>query len=228
MFRRLNEACGGMVRLVTVAPEQPGAMEFIREVSKTCTVSLGHSTADYDTAMAAYAAGASHATHLFNAMPQLMHREPGIVGAARDSGASAELICDGLHIHPSVVRIVFELFGERTILISDSLRCAGMPEGEYTLGGQPITYRGGKATLKGTDTLAGSSIHLMDGVRKAVSFGIPLEKAVFAASTAPARVIGRQDDIGSIAPGKCADFLLLDENLNLKAVCIDGIMESIL
>ena len=222
MFRRLNEACGGMVRLVTVAPEQPGAMEFIREVSKICTVSLGHSTADYDTAMAAYAAGASHATHLFNAMPQLMHREPGIVGAARDSGASAELICDGLHIHPSVVRIVFELFGKRTVLISDSLRCAGMPEGEYTLGGQPITYRGGKATLKGTDTLAGSSIHLMDGVRRAVSFGIPLEKAVFAASMAPARVIGRQDDIGSIAPGKCADFLLLDENLNLKAVYIDG------
>lgn len=178
--------------------------------------------ADYDTAMAAYAAGASHATHLFNAMPQLMHREPGIIGAAYDSGASAELICDGLHIHPSVIRIAFELFGERIVLISDSLRCAGMPDGDYTLGGQPITFRAGKATLKGTDTLAGSSIHLMEGVRKAVPFGIPLESAAFAASTAPARVIGRQDTIGSIAPGKCVDFLLLDEDLDLKAVYIDG------
>ena len=222
MFARLNAACGGIVRLITIAPEQPGAMEFIREVSKACTVSLGHSMADYDTAMAAYEAGASHTTHLFNAMRPLLHREPGIVGAACDSGASVELICDGLHIHPSVVRIVFRLFGERTVLISDSLRCAGMPDGEYTLSGQTIIYRRGMATLKGTDTLAGSGIHLLDGLRNAVSFGVPLEKAVFAASTAPARVIGRQDSIGSVAPGLCADFLLLDESLQLRSVYIDG------
>lgn len=222
MFARLNDACGGMVRLITVAPELPGAMEFIREVSGVCTVSLGHSTADYETAMAAFNAGASHVTHLFNAMRPFLHREPGIVGAAHESGASAELICDGLHIHPAVVRTVFDLFGERTVLISDSMRCAGMPDGEYTLGGQPVTYSHGRATLRGTDTLAGSGIHLMDGVKKAVSFGIPLQKAVFAASTAPARAIGMQDSIGSIAPGLSADFLLLDDSLHLKAVYING------
>ncbi|MBQ9323981.1 MAG: amidohydrolase family protein, partial [Clostridia bacterium] len=106
MFHRLNEASGGLVRLVTVAPEEPGALPFIREVSQTCTVSLGHTTADYDTAMAAYEAGASHATHLFNAMPPLNHREPGVVAAAMDAGATVELITDGFHIHPAVIRLV--------------------------------------------------------------------------------------------------------------------------
>ena len=148
-------------------------------------------------------AGASHTTHLFNAMPPLGHRAPGVVGAAMDAGATVELITDGLHIHPSVVRLTQRLFGERMVLISDSLRCAGMPDGAYELGGQPITVKGGKATLTGTDTLAGSSIHLMDGLRRAVSFGVPLEKAVAAASTVPARVIGCGNEIGSVAPGKC-------------------------
>ena len=113
-------------------------------------------------------------------------------------------------------------FGDKLVLISDSLRCAGMPDGDYTLGGQPITMKDGKATLTGTDTLAGSSIHLMDGVRRAVSFGVPLEAAVYAASTAPARAIGMDGTIGSLAEGKCADLVVLDRDLNLKAVYIDG------
>ena len=133
MFRRLNDASGHRVRLVTVAPEEPGALPFIREVSQECAVSLGHTTADYDTAMAAYAAGASHATHLFNAMPALNHREPGVVAAAMDAGATVELITDGFHIHPAIVRLVHRLFGEKLVLISDSLRCAGMPDGDYAL-----------------------------------------------------------------------------------------------
>lgn len=222
MFARLNEESGGIVRLVTVAPEEPGAIEFIKEASKTCTVSIGHTTADYDTAAAAYGAGASHATHLFNAMPALHHRKPGVIGAASDAGATAELICDGLHIHPSVVRLTFSLFGKRTVLISDSLRCAGMPDGEYMLGGQPITLKCGRATLKDSDTLAGSCIHLMDALRKAVSFGIPLEDAVYAATAAPAHVIGKENEIGSIAPGLCADLVMLDESLKLRAVYING------
>ena len=110
MFHRLNEASGGMVRLITVAPEEEGAIPFIREVSQTCTVSLGHTTAGYETAMAAYGAGASHATHRFNAMPSFLHREPGVIGAALDSGATVELICDGLHIHPAVIRATQKLF----------------------------------------------------------------------------------------------------------------------
>lgn len=222
MFHRLNEASGGLVRLVTVAPEEPGAVEFIREISRTCTVSVGHTTADYATAMAAYEAGASHTTHLFNAMPPLAHRAPGVIGAAFDADATVELITDGLHIDPAVIRMTHQLFGERLTLISDSLRCAGMPDGEYELGGQPITMRGGKATLTGTDTLAGSSIHLMDGLRRTVSFGVPLESAVTAASLTPAKAIGREGEIGALAPGKRADLVLMDPELNVRAVFVDG------
>ena len=155
-------------------------------------------------------------------MPSLLHRDPGVIAAASDAGATVELITDGLHIHPSVIRLTHRLFGEQLVLISDSLRCAGMPDGDYTLGGQPITMKDGKATLTGTDTLAGSSIHLMDGLRRAVSFGVPLEAAVTAATLAPARAIRRDGEIGSIEPGKCADLVVLDSDLNLKAVFIDG------
>jgi len=222
MFHRLNEASGGLVRLVTVAAEEPGAMPFIREVSQECTVSLGHTTADYDTACAAYAAGASHATHLFNAMPPLNHREPGVVAAALDAGATVELITDGFHIHPAVVRLVHRLFGEKLALISDSLRCAGMPDGDYELGGLPITLTGGVARLRGSSTLAGSSIHLMDGLRRAVSFGVPLEAAVLAATAVPAKVIRREREIGALRPGLAADFVLLDADLQVRSVYIDG------
>ncbi len=222
LFKRLNDASGGMVRLVTVAPEEPNAMEFIREVSRLCTVSIGHTTASYDTACAAFSEGASHTTHLFNAMPPLAHREPGVAAAAMDRGATVELITDGLHIHPAVVRLVHRLFGEKLVLISDSLRCAGMPDGEYELGGQPITMKNGKATLTGTDTLAGSSIHLMDGLRRAVGFGVPLESAVLASTYAPAKVIGMEKRIGSLETGLAADFVILDAALNVRAVYIGG------
>ncbi len=222
MFHRLQEAAGGMVRLITVAPEEPQAEAFIREVSQSCTVSLGHTTADYDCAMAAFAAGASHVTHLYNAMPPLHHREPSLIAAAMDAGATVELICDGIHSHAAVVRLTQRLFGEKLVLISDSMRCAGLADGEYSLGGQPVTVKNGKATITGTDTIAGSSIHLMDGLRKAVEFGLPLEAAITAATLTPARVIGLQEQLGSLERGKCADFVLLDERLQVKAVYIDG------
>lgn len=222
MLDRINKAAGGKVRLVSVAPEEPGALDFIREVSKYCTVSIGHTNADYDTAMAAFDAGASHVTHLFNAMPELLHRAPGVVGAAFDAGATVELITDGLHVDPAVIRMAYKLFGKRLVLISDSLRCAGMPDGDYELGGQKITMKYGKATLAGTGTLAGSSISLMEGLRRAVSFGIPLEDAVAAATITPAKVIGMDDEIGSIEPGKWADFVLLDRDLNTRAVFKHG------
>lgn len=222
MFRRLNEASGGLVKLVTVAPEEPGALEFIREVSPTCAVSLGHTTADYDTAMAAYKAGATHATHLYNGMPSLHHREPGVIAAAADADATVELITDGLHIHPAVIRLTQKLFGDKLVLVSDSLRCAGMPDGDYELGGQPITMKNGKATLTGTETLAGSSIHLMDGLRRTVSFGVSLEAAVTAATLAPAKAIRMDGEIGTLDTGKWADFVMLDGDLNVKAVYING------
>ena len=221
LFDRLNAASGGMVKLVTVACEEEGAEAFIRNVSQKCTVSLGHSTADYDTAMAGFAAGATHATHLYNGMPSFLHRAPGIIGAALDSGASVELICDGLHIHPAVIRATYKMFGDKLNLISDSLRCAGMPDGDYELGGQPITMKNGKATLTGTDTRAGSSISMLDALRNVVKFGLPLEAAVYAASTAPAQAAGLSD-IGAIEAGRAADLLVLDKDLNLKAVFING------
>ena len=219
LFHRLNEASGGQVRLVTVACEEEGALPFIREISRICTVSLGHTTADYDTAMSGFLAGASHATHLYNGMPSLLHRAPGVIGAAFDAGASVELICDGLHIHPSVIRATYQLFGDKLNLISDSLRCAGMPDGDYELGGQPIVVKNHKATLL-DGTLAGSSISLLDAVRNVVRFGLPLAEAVYAASAAPAQAVGL--DAGVIAQGKAADLVVLDRDLNLKAVFVDG------
>lgn len=219
LFHRLNEASGGQVKLVTVACEEEGALPFIREVSQVCAVSLGHTTADYDTAMAGFAAGATHATHLYNGMPSLLHRAPGVIGAAFDADASVELICDGLHIHPAVIRATYQLFGDRLNLISDSLRCAGMPDGDYELGGQPIVVKGGKATLL-NGTIAGSSISLLDAVRNVVRFGLPLSAAVYAASTAPAQAA--RLDAGVIQAGRPADLLLLDANLELKAVFVDG------
>ena len=221
MFDRLNAESGNQVRLVTVACEEEGAMDFISHVSKFAAVSLGHTSCNYDQAMEAFGRGASHATHLFNGMDGLHHRTPGIVAAAMDADASVELICDGLHIHPAVIRLVHRLYGTRLNLISDSLRCAGMPDGDYMLGGQPITMKDGKATLTGSDTLAGSSISMLDAVRNVVRFGLPLADAVYCASTAPADAV-RLYDIGRIAAGCAADLLLLDENLELKAVFVDG------
>ena len=219
LFHRLNDHSGGQVKLVTVACEEEGAIPFIQEISKICAVSLGHTTADYDTAMAGFQAGASHATHLYNGMPSFLHRAPGVIGAAFDAGASVELICDGLHIHPAVIRATYQLFGDRLNLISDSLRCAGMPDGDYELGGQPIVVKDHKATLL-DGTLAGSSISLLDAVRNVVRFGLPLEAAVYAASTAPAQAA--RLDAGVIALGKAADLLVLDKDLELKAVFVDG------
>jgi len=221
LFDRLNAASGNQVKMVTVACEEAGAMEFITHVSRQAVVSLGHTSCTYEQAMEAFGRGASHATHLFNGMDGLHHRKPGIIAAAMDAGASVELICDGLHIHPAVIRLVHKLYGDKLNLISDSLRCAGMPDGDYELGGQPITMKNGKATLSGTDTLAGSSISMLDALRNVVRFGLPLADAVYAASTAPALAAGLYHT-GSLQAGKCADLLVLDKHLKLKAVFVDG------
>ena len=222
LLHRLQEASGGNICEVTVAPEEDGAMEFIREASRIVSVSVGHTAADYDTAMRAFEAGANKVTHLFNAMPSLLHRAPGVIAAAHECGAYAEIIPDGYHIHPAMVRLAHDLFRDKLVLISDSLRCAGMPDGDYELGGQMITMKDQKATLKGTDTIAGSSIHLMEGVRRAVSFGLSLEEMIYAATTAAAHAIHKEDKIGSIAPGKSADLVLLDKDLQVLKVFIDG------
>ena len=223
MFRRLMAASKGLVKLVSVAPEEPGAMEFIEAVEGEVTVSIAHTTADYDTAMEAFRLGARQVTHLFNAMPPFSHRAPGVVGAALDTPiCNVELICDGVHIHPSVVRATFKMFGpKRVILVSDTMRAAGMPDGDYTLGGQPVKVKGKYATLA-DGTLAGSVTNLMNCMRTAVSFGIPLEDAVWAAAVNPARAIGIFSRMGSLGPGKRANVVVLDQNLELKDVFFRG------
>lgn len=228
MLKRLLKSAEGLVRLITVAPELPGALPFIETAAKQfgLTVSVGHTEADYDTAMAAFKAGARQATHLYNGMPPLHHRAPGVIGAAFDAGnVRAELICDGIHIHPAVIRMTFQLFGrERVILISDSLRATGMPDGQYPFGGQEIEVHGNRATLLGKpETLAGSVTNLMGCLRQAVAFGIPLADAVRAASTNPAKALGLFERIGSLEAGKDASFVLLNKtDLSVKAIVFHG------
>ena len=222
MFMRLNELSGRKIKLVSVSPELDGAMEFIREASKICRVSLAHSACDYKTAMQAFTNGATHVTHLFNGMNPFLHREPGIIGAAMDSDAFVEVICDGYHLHPSVIRAAFRVFKKRVCLISDSLRCAGLPDGNYESAGLAVTVRSGKAILTDGGSLAGSTITLLQGVRNAVSLGIPLCEAVSAATINCAKTIGVNDKIGIIKPGAYADFLLLDSELNILKVFIGG------
>lgn len=222
MFHRLYAASGENIRLVDVAPELPGAIEFIREASKTCTVSIAHTNADYAQAKAGFAAGASHTTHLFNAMQPYTHRAPGVVGAASDDAAHVEIISDGIHLHPAVVRSTFAMFGaERVCLISDAMRATGMPNGVYSLGGQTVYMTDNKATLE-DGTIAGSATCLADCFRRAVSFGVPLQSALRAATINNAQAAGLFDEVGSITEGKRADILLMDSDLNLEAIYIGG------
>ena len=219
LFQRFYEESGGIVRLVDVAPEQPGGLDFVEKASQLCTVSIAHTTADYDQAKAAFDKGVTHATHLFNAMSGLHHRKPGVVGAVfDDSRVRGELICDGFHIHPAVLRAAFRLLGDRALIVSDSMRANGMPEGEaFDLGGQMVTVHQGKALLP-DGTIAGSVTNLHQEIKNLVSFGVPFEQAVKAATLIPARAIGLDGEIGSSAPGKRADLVVLDENLDIAAV----------
>ena len=208
-FKALYEACGGLVGIVDIAPELPGAAEFIEKASKLCTVSVAHTDSDYDHAKEAFAKGATHLTHLYNAMPGIHHRKPGVIPAAVENPkVRAELICDGLHVHPASVRLAFSMFGaHRMVLISDALRCCGMPDGEYELGGQMAHLAGGVAKLA-DGTIAGAATNLYQGMVNAILFGIPEADAVRAATYNPACALGVQDKVGSIATGHYADFII--------------------
>ena len=184
-----------------------------------------HTTADYDTAMQAFEKGASHVTHLYNAMPPYTHRAPGVIGAACDTEkVMVEMIIDGVHSHPATVRTTFKMFGDdRIVMISDSMMACGLDDGQYTLGGQDVTVRGNLATLTEGGNIAGSVTNLMNCVRTAVKkMNIPLTSAVKCAAVNPAKAIGTFDQYGSLAVGKKADIVLLDENLDIKYVIKDG------
>lgn len=225
---KLWEESGGLPRIISVAPELDGAINCIRELSEVMTVSLAHTEADYDTAMAAFKAGASHVTHMFNSMNPFLHRAPGVVGAALDCVSDVELICDGIHIHPSVVRAVFRMFDpSRIILVSDSTMGTGIGDGQFRLGDLDVDISGKYATLHGTDILSGSVTNLFDCMVNAIRFGVPEERAIVAATANPARSVGLDSKVGSISPGMAADFILIDESYNLRGIVKAGILHKV-
>lgn len=225
IFDSLYQASRGMIKIVAVAPETMGAYDFIDSIKDRVIASVAHTDTDYDGAVKAFEQGASHVTHLYNAMNDCLHRNPGVVGAAADNDkVFVELICDGVHVHQSVIRNTYKLFGDdRIILISDSIRAAGLEDGEYTLGGQKVYVNKNIAKLA-DGTIAGSAINLMDAIRFLVNeVKIPLATAVKCGTINPARRLGLDHLLGSIAVGKKADFVLLDEELNIKSVYIAGV-----
>ena len=223
-FRKLYEGCQGLISIVDVAPELPGAAEFTAKASKLCTVSVAHTDSDYDHAKAVFGAGATHLTHLYNAMPGINHRNPGVIPAAVENPmVRAEIICDGYHIHPAAVRLAFAMFGgARMILVSDSGRCAGLPEGsEFELGGQKAWLRDGVGRLE-DGTIACSAANLWDCMVNVIRWGIPEEDAIRAATWNPACAISAQEEVGSIREGKIADFIICQPDYSGKRVFLAG------
>ena len=223
-FKKLYDGCGGLISIVDVAPELPGAAEFAEKARKLCTVSVAHTDSDYDHAKAAFDAGATHLTHLYNARPGINHRNPGVIPAAVENPhVRAEIICDGYHIHPAAVRLAFSMFGgERMILVSDSGRCAGLPEGsKFTLGGQDAWLKGGVGRLE-DGTIACSAANLWGCLTNVLRWGIKEEDAVRAATWNPACAISAEKEVGSIAEGKVADFIVCNSDYSEKRVFLAG------
>ncbi len=222
-FSRLQEDCGGLIRIVDLAPELEGACEFTKKAAELATVSIAHTDADYEDAKAAIEAGVTHLTHLYNAMPPIHHRKPGVIGAGSENeNVVAELICDGYHVHPGSVRMAFKLFPGRICLISDALRCCGMPPGKYELGGQDVFLEEGQPARLEDGTIAGSASNVYTCMLNAIEYGIPEETAITAATLTPAREIGAEEHIGSIEPGKYADFVICDNELKPLEIYVGG------
>ena len=222
-FRKLYEDCGGLVRIVDIAPELPGAEEFVAQARELCTVSIAHTDSDYDHAKAAVDAGVTHLTHLYNAMPPIHHRNPGVIPAAVENPkVQAELICDGYHIHPASVRLAFTMFKDRMVLVSDSGRCAGQPEGtKFQLGGQDAWLRDGVAKLA-DGTIACSATNLWTCLQNVIAWNVPEAEAVRAATWNPAKAIGAEKLVGSIEQGKVADFIITNADYTEKRVFLAG------
>lgn len=208
------------IKMISLAPENEGAIEFIREITPSCVVAFGHTDCTYEQALAGFGAGASCLCHTYNAMPGIHHRNPGPIGAAIETGAYPQLICDGLHVKKPVVLITYKAFGkEKVVFISDSLRSAYLPDGVYESGGLTVYVKNGEARLE-DGTIAGSGSTLLDCVKKAVEFGIPFEDAVCMASETPAKLLGLNK--GRIEEGYDADLVILNNDLSVNTVIIAG------
>lgn len=221
----LDDISGGAIKLVTIAPECEGCLEGIDKYNDRFHFSIGHSLADYEIAMKAFSLGADHVTHLYNAMTPFGHREPGVAGAAFDNGAFVEIIADGNHVHPAVIRSAIRTFGaDKVILVSDSCSATGCADGNYMLGDMPIVKSGDKAVLfSDNSTLAGSVLNLYDCFVKAVkNFGISLADAVKMTTYNPAKSIGKEKMVGNICIGAYADLLLIDKDLNIMDIISKG------
>jgi N-acetylglucosamine-6-phosphate deacetylase len=222
-FATLVESAAGTLRSVTIAPELPGALDLIRDVRAAGAVAaIGHSDAVYAEAKAAIEAGAALATHLFNGMRPLHHREPGIIGAALDSGLACEVINDGVHVHPAITALVARR-PDSLVLVTDAIDATGVGDGDFELGGQRVRVQDGQARLAGSATLAGSTLTMDDALRRAVvDCGLPIEIAAAGAATNPARVLGLDTVCGSIAVGLDADLVVLDDDLRVVRVMAGG------
>ena len=219
----LNRLAKGHFLIVDVAPERPGAIEFIERNCKKFVISVAHTAADYEKAMEAFRAGATEVTHLFNAMNGLGHRDPGVPGAAFASGANVEMICDGIHIHPTVMKMVYKMMGEHLMVISDSMSAAGLQDGEYVLGGLPVYVKEGKAALK-DGTIAGSTTDMLKELGVWMDqCGLAMEEILPCMTINPARAVRMEDRIGSIEKGKAADLVVISQEREIRAVYKNGV-----
>jgi N-acetylglucosamine-6-phosphate deacetylase len=227
-FERLHTAAAGQLRVITLAPELPGATALIKAAVQAGVIAaVGHTDASADVTSAAVDAGASHATHLFNGMRPLHHREPGPVGALLDRDeVSCEVIADGVHLHDTAIRLAARAAGPgRLVLITDAMAAAGMPDGHYRLGSMRVDVAGGVARLAadaGPGAIAGSTATMASVVRHAIAAGLPVTDAAAAASTTPARVLGLGDRTGALRAGLDADLVVCDEEFGLRAVMRRG------
>lgn len=225
-FREWQEAANGLIKKIALAPEREGVEEFVSTLTKEgVTVALGHSNGTYTEAKAAVEAGASVWVHAYNGMRGLTHREPGMVGAVYNiPGTYAELICDGHHVSPVACDILMQQKGhDHVAMITDCMRAGGSPEGDYMLGEFPVIVEKGTARLKDSGSLAGSILKLKDGIKNVVNWGIASpEEAIRMSSYVPAVSVGIDHVCGQIAAGYAADFIVLDDDLELLATYLDG------
>ena len=210
--------------IMTVAPEIPGVLEIIRQYADRICFSIGHTRADYGQTAAAIEAGATHVTHLFNAMPPLHHRDPGVVGAAlTDPRCTVELIADGVHVHPAALHFAAAALEDRGVLVTDAMRACGMPDGTYKLYEHEVEVRDGAARLKKDGALAGSVLTMREAVRNMVELaGLPIETVLPFATEVPARVLGIEDRKGRIAVGWDADLLVLTPRFEITRIIRGG------